>query len=319
MSQPIPCQVIRKHRGAILGFAICIATVWGCSTSPTVHQGQQTFATPDGAVRALAAAAKAENTTELGAIFGPGARELLSSGDPGVDHHNREVFVIAIEQGWSLDEPDAQSRELIIGHERWPFPIPLVKEDSRWRFDTAAGKEEVLARRIGRNELAVINICGTYFIAQNEYASQGHDGKPAGIYAQKVRSSPGKQDGLYWPASTPGGQTSPLSDLAAQAEAEGYTASTSTQPRPFYGYYFRILTRQGGNLPDGARNYIVNGEMTGGFALIAYPAQYGNSGVMTFMVGPDGALYEKDLGEAISRLARDIQVYNPDQTWHLVR
>jgi hypothetical protein len=285
----------------------------GLSVILAGDQGQKAFATPEEAVQALVEAAKANNVEELLAIFGPEAQEILSSGDPVADHSQREVVVIAFEQGWHLMDQGEGAKEIIVGDEDWPFPIPLVREANGWRFDTAAGAEEILARRVGRNELGVIQICLTYVQAQQEYASLGHDGKPAGLYAQKVASEPGKQDGLYWEAK-PGERPSPVGELAAQAAAEGYTRDTNS-PRPFHGYYFRILTAQGDNAPGGARDYIVNGDLVGGFALVAYPAEYGNSGVMTFMVNQDGIVYEKDLGEQTSILASEINHYNPDETW----
>jgi hypothetical protein len=277
-------------------------------------QTQKVFPTPEEAVQALVEAAKAGNTDELLAIFGPEAREILSSGDPVADQRQREVVVVAFGEGWRLVDHESGAKELIIGHEAWPFPIPLVKEANGWRFDTEAGADEILARRIGRNELTVIQICRTYPEAQQVYASVGHDGKPEGIFAQKIRSEEGKQDGLYW-AAKPGEKLSPLGDLAAQAAEEGYTGGQKSGPTPFHGYYFRILTAQAAAAPGGAKSYVVNGDMTGGFALVAWPAEYGNSGVMTFIVNQDGIVYEKDLGEETAALAGQIKDYNPDETW----
>jgi hypothetical protein len=277
-------------------------------------QTQKVFPTPEEAVQALVEAAKAGNTDELLAIFGPEAKEILSSGDPVADRRQREVVVVALGEGWRLVDHESGAKELIIGHEAWPFPIPLVKEANGWRFDTEAGADEILARRVGRNELTVIQICRTYPNAQQVYASVGHDGKPQGIFAQKIRSGEGKQDGLYWPAR-PGEKLSPLGDLAAQAAEEGYGVGQQSGPIPFHGYFFRILTAQGPAAPGGATSYVVNGDMTGGFALVAWPAEYGNSGVMTFIVNQDGIVYEKDLGEETAALAGQIKDYNPDETW----
>ncbi len=278
----------------------------GCASAPE----QRTFSTPEEAVDAMVRAAQEDNEEGLLGVFGSEAEDLMSSGDPVYDRRQREIVLVAFQQGWSLADIDPDTKELIIGDESWPFPIPLVKDQSGWRFDTEAGEEEVLTRRIGRNELSVIRICHTYVQAQNEYARQGHDGKPAGIYAQRTSSETGKQNGLYW-AVGPGEKPSPLGALVAEATAEGY----GINPRPFHGYFFRILTAQGKDAPGGARSYIEDGEMTGGFALVAYPGEYADSGVMTFMINRDGILYEKDLGDETSELASQIQEYNPDSTW----
>jgi hypothetical protein len=276
--------------------------------------GQKTFATPEEAVSALLKAAESDDLDELLAIFGTEAKDILSSGDPVDDRNNRHVVVLAMKERWTLADTGADSRELVVGAEEWPFPIPLVREKGAWRFDTATGKEEILARRIGRNELAAIRVCLTYVVAQQEYAAQKHDGKPAGLYARKVASEPGMQDGLYW-ETKPGEELSPLGALTAAAAAEGYAAGPKKQPTPFHGYYYRILTAQGPAADGGALNYIVNGDMTGGFALVAYPAEYANSGIMTFIVNQDGIVYESDLGEETYRLGAEVKEFNPDEAW----
>jgi hypothetical protein len=282
------------------------------------RQSQKSFATPQDAVNALLAAAKGGSADELLAIFGPEAPGVLSSGDPVADQKSREVFVVAAEQGWTLVDQAAGAKELVVGHEGWPFPIPLVKDEKGWRFDTAAGAEEILARRIGRNELATIRSCMVYVRAQKEYAGQSHDDKPAGLYAQKFASAPGSQDGLYWSAE-PGAKPSPLGEFAARAATEGYFgAGPKTRPTPFRGYFFRILTAQGKDAPGGAKSYVANGDMTGGFALVAYPAEYANSGVMTFIVAQDGVVYEKDLGPETGKLGAELKEYNPDSGWRKV-
>jgi hypothetical protein len=278
-------------------------------------QGQKAFSTAEEAVNATIEAAKADDDEELLAIFGPGSENLLSSGDPVYDRLQREVVLAAFEQGWRLGDQGTERKEVIIGDEDWPFPIPLVKDHDGWRFDVEAGAEEILARRIGRNELSVIDICMTYVRAQNVYAKQGHDGKPAGIYAQKMTSEPGQQNGLYWPVGL-SEKPSPLGALVAQAAVDGYSAEKpSTQRIPFHGYLFHILTSQGKYAAGGARSHIVDGEMTAGFALMAYPAEYGSSGVMTFIINHDGVLYEKDLGEDTADIASQIKEYDPDTTW----
>ncbi len=207
---------------------------------------------------------------------------------------------------------------LIVGNEGWPFPVPLVKSANSWRFDTAAGKEEVLARRIGRNELAVIGTCRTYVAAQQHYAQQGHDGKPAGLFATTFPSDPGKQNGLYWPSARQEPR-SPLGDLVAQAAQEGQQLGANReQPSPFHGYYFKILSGQGTAARGGARSYVVNGEMSGGFALVAWPAQYDATGVMTFIVNQDGIVHEKDLGAQTGATVAAMTRYNPDASWRRV-
>ncbi len=302
-----------------LAAAILILTAGSFSALAAQASAQKSFPTPEEAVKALAAAAKAGDKAQLLAIFGPEAEGVLSSGDPVADQRSREIVVVALEEGWRLVSKGSKTRELIIGGEAWPFPIPLVKETGGWRFDTAAGKEEILARRVGRNELSVIQICRTFSDAQKVYASVGHDGKPAGIYAQKVRSEAGKQDGLYWPTKV-GEPLSPLGELAAQAAEEGYKVQEgNTGPRPFHGYLFRPLTAQGASAPGGAKSYLVDGDMTGGYALVAWPAEYGNSGIMTFIVNQDGIVYEKDLGEETSKTASALKEYNPDKTWMKVK
>ncbi len=277
---------------------------------------QMTFATPEEAAAELLQALEANDIDKLLAIFGPGAQDF-SSGDPTLDRHDREVVALAMQQSWRWVPRGANAKELVIGDEGWPFPVPLAKKGSGWQFDTDAGKEEVLARRIGRNELKVIDLCRGYVRAQQAYASQPHDDKPAGLYAQKIRSTADRQDGLYWSAK-PGELPSPLGDLAAEAAAEGYDRENNPSA-PFWGYHFRILTAQGKSAPGGAKNYIVDGAMSGGFALVAYPAKYGYSGVITFIVSQDGVVYETDLGEETAKLAGQVKDYNPDENWRKVQ
>ena len=203
---------------------------------------------------------------------------------------------------------------IILGNDDFPFPIPLTRNKSGWEFDTAAGRLEILYRRIGRNELDAIQTCLAYVDAQNEYAEKDRTGAGVGVYAQRIVSTTGKKDGLYWPSSD--GEQSPLGELAAQASAEGYKVGAGSHP--YHGYYFRILTQQGPNAPGGTLNYVVRGKMIGGFALIAYPAEYGNSGVMTFLVNHAGTVYQKDLGDYTMRLVQRMNWFDPDQTWKKV-
>ena len=305
-------RVLMHHlRAVFLGLAILVPHVGAQAPA------QLMFATPDEAATALLQALKAKDRNQLLAIFGPNAEEVLSSGDPVADRYGREVVSLAIQQSWRCVRLGANKRQLVIGEEGWPFPISLAKQGNVWRFDTEAGKEEVAARRIGTNELAVIELCRSYVLMQLAYARQEHDGKRAGLYAQKVRSTPGRQDGLYWKV-TPGETPSPLGDLAAEAAAEGYDTEKQAAA-PFWGYYFRILTAQGNSAPGGARSYIADGDMSGGFAMVAFPAKYDHSGVMTFLVNQSGVVYEKDLGPDTLKIAGSITEYNPDKTWKQVR
>jgi DUF2950 family protein len=275
---------------------------------------QRTFARPEDAVKALTDAVKTGKVEEVLAIFGPGGKELLDTSDQATARKNLEVFKVAIAERWQLVDSDNGTKLLVIGNESWPFPVPLVKGSNGWGFDTAAGKEEVLARRIGRNELAVIRICRTYVAAQRLYAESGHDGLRAGLYATTFRSDPSRQNGLYWP-SAHGQKRSPLGDLVAQASAEGTRLGQGGAPAPFHGYFFRILTGQGAEAPGGAKNYIVDGKMSGGFGLVAWPAQYDATGVMTFVVNQNGVVREKDLGADTESAAAAMTLYNPDASW----
>jgi hypothetical protein len=294
---------------------IALTALLGCGTvlaqnaQPKVQQ--KTFATPEDAVVALVDGNKAGDINALRALFGPEGEKILNSGDPVRDQHGREVFLVAYGEKAALMTVSPTREVLYIGNEEWPFPIPLVKEGQAWRFDTAEGAREILYRRIGRNELTTIRVCQAFVDAQQEYAAQAHDGKPAGIYAQKIASTPGKHDGLYWKSEDPE-QLSPLGELAAEAAAEGYR-HIKGQPPAYHGYNFRILTGAGDSAKTGS--YIVNGEMRGGFAVLATPAIYGSSGVMSFMVDKRGVVYEKDLGPNTSAVAAKINQYNPDSGW----
>jgi hypothetical protein len=303
---------------AVMLCGIVLASTAACrrAEAPTPHR---TFASPEEAVAALAEAVERGKLEEVSNIFGPGSQALIDSSDPETARRNRAVFAVAYAERWRLESPDAATRTLVIGNEEWPFPIPIAREGERWRFDTEAGVEEILARRIGRNELSVIRICRTYVAAQRLYAQRGHDGRSAGLYAAAFRSEPGKHNGLYWPAAR-GERRSPLGDLVAAAAAEGRAVGgDGAQPAPFHGYYFRILTAQGPAAPGGARDYLQGGELSGGFALIAWPAHYDVTGVMTFVVNQDGLVHEKDLGADTDAAARAMTAYDPDATWSVVR
>lgn len=277
---------------------------------------QKTFSSPEEAVKALIDAAKAGNQAEIMAIFGPAAKEVLSSGDAVEDKEVRERFVKAYEAKHALIQDGNAKAVLQIGPEDWPFPIPIVKKGEKWSFDTKKGKEELNNRRIGRNELNTIQTCLAYVDAQREYAAKDRDGDGLFEYAQKFWSTPNKKDGLYWETKT-GEEESPLGDFVARATREGYT-KTDNKPVPYHGYFFKILKAQGKNAPGGAYDYVVNGKMIGGFGMVAYPANYGVSGVMTFIVNHEGVVYEKNLGKDTAKIARAIKLFDPDKTWKKV-
>jgi Protein of unknown function (DUF2950) len=276
---------------------------------------KQTFASPEDAVNALVTAARNDDTNALHAIFGPTGRELVSpdvvQATTGFKH-----FVQNLAEKTQLITNTDADLTLEIGTNGWPFPIPLVKQNGQWFFDTEAGRQEILNRRIGRDELGAIAVCRAYVDAQREYA--GED-RGSGIleYAQHLRSTPGTHDGLFWPAK-PGEDLSPLGPLVAQAHAEGYhrTAKMMNQEQaPYHGYYFKILTRQGKHAPIGKYNYVINGHMIAGFAFVAWPAEWGNTGVMTFIVNQQGKVYQKNLGSKTAKIATAMTAYDPDDTW----
>ena len=229
------------------------------------------------------------------------------------DKNVRDLLIAAYNAKHQVTRDNENQVTLTVGQSDWPFPIPLVRKDGSWQFDTAAGREEILARRIGRNELNTIEACLAFVDAQQEYAEKGVAGN--GVYAQRIVSHPGTKDGLYWPAASEEDE-SPLGDLAASAAAEGYRAGR--QRMPYHGYYYRVLTRQGPSALGGAIDYVVRGKMIGGFALVAYPAEYGNSGVMTFVVNHQGVVFQKDLGLSTARIAGAMTTFNPDQSWSRV-
>jgi len=294
---------------------VSVMTLVSCSRAAPASR---TFATPEDAVRALIEAARAGALQQVIAIFGPDGQALVDSSDPATARRNREVFTAAAAEAWHLVDQGDGRKALVIGNEAWPFPVPLIKTGGGWRFDTAAGKEEVLARRIGRNELAVIRICRTYVAAQQLYAARGHDGQPAGLFAATFQSNPGRENGLFWPSA--GRKRSPLGDLVATAAVEGRPIGNDSQkPSPFHGYYFKILTAQGPAAPGGARAFVADGRMSGGFALVAWPAQYDSTGVMTFVVNGDGIVHEKNLGAGSDAVAKAMTLYDPDASWTAIQ
>jgi hypothetical protein len=283
----------------------------------SVASAQQTFKTPDEAASALVAAAKSGDRSKLLTVLGQGGADIASSGDAVADKDVRDQFIAAYDEKHEIEKDGENRAMMIIGKDDFPFPIPIVRNGEAWRFDTEAGRMEILFRRVGRNELDAIQACLAYLDAQNEYADKDHAGNGLGTYAQRIISQQGKKDGLYWPTAT-GEEESPLGALVAAATTEGYRAGGGGGRTPFHGYYFKILKRQGPAAPGGALDYVVKGKMIGGFGLVAYPADYGNSGVMTFIVNHNGTVYEKDLGPRTARVAGGMSVFNPDESWKKV-
>ena len=278
------------------------------------EKGQELFASPRRAAQALEDSLKTDDRAALLKILGPGAKDVVWSGDAEEDRKSVDQFVKKYAEMHRLQtEPDGFTR-LYVGAENWPYPIPLARAGLTWFFDTTAGREEILDRRVGRNELTVIDVCAEMVAAEKEYFNKAHGDELSGAYAQRILSSPGRENGLYWPAKS-GGAESPLGPFIAKAETEGYTQDVTQKPEPFHGYFYRVLRGQGPSAKGGAKSYIVNGRMTGGFAFLAYPAEYRSSGVMTFLVSADGVVYQKDLGPKTADLVKAIRVYNPDASW----
>jgi len=304
-------------RCAALG-AFLVAVAVSCAGTSRSVLDQEAFTSPEASTRAVIEAAGVHDLKRLRAIFGPESDDLLSSGDEVADRTARRWFVESYEEQNRLETVAADERVLHIGKEDWPFPIPIVKVEEGWIFDTEAGMDEVLNRRIGRNELNTIEVGRAIADAQKEYALKDWDNDGLREYAKVVISSPGKKDGLYWEVKK-GEEPSPLGLLVARAVREEYRQSKPGEgPSPYHGYYYRLLTAQGENAPGAAFDYEVNGNLIGGFALIAYPAEYGSSGIMSFIVNHDGVVYQKDLSEKTEETARNIKVYDPDKTWKRV-
>jgi DUF2950 family protein len=301
----------QRKLSALPLLACCL---WFASTGIAATSSvQQVFPSVTAAAKALVAAARIDDMAALSSILGGEAKEVLSSGDPVADNNARDNFVAKYDQMQRSAYDDQGRVILYLGADNWPFPIPLVKSGNGWVFDTEAGKRELLFRRIGRNELFTIDVLADLAEAQQEYASEIRDDSSVKQFAQKIQSSPGKHDGLYWPVSS-GEEESPIGPLIGDATAEGYKTG-ATAPIPFHGYYYKILSRQGKNAPGGAKNYLVKGTMTQGFAFLAYPATYRASGVMTFMINQSGVIVQKDLGPDTAKTANKITEYNPDKSW----
>jgi len=277
---------------------------------------EQLFDSPDAAVKALQAAVEAKDHAALLSIFGPDFSELLT-GDKVQDANNAARFAAAMAQSCNQVPEGDGKITLEVGTNSWPYPIPLVKADGQWHFDTQAGKEEIINRHIGKDELCAIGVCRTYVIAQGQFASVNPGTAGVRNYALKFKSTPGKKDGLYWPVAE-GEAASPFGPLVAEAHAEGYVTHKSNGPHPFHGYYFKILTRQGEAAPGGKMDYMSGGSLAGGFALVAYPEHWDQSGIMTFIVAQDGKVFQQNLGDKTLRIAGAMKEYNPDSNWTLV-
>jgi hypothetical protein len=275
---------------------------------------QQNFATPEAAVQALVKAAQAKDDAALLRLLGPVAAPLVDSGDPVADRNARDRFLASYKAKNSLDKSATGKATLVVGEDDWPFPIPVAQREGRWFWDSAAGAEEIVNRRIGENELATIQSCLAYVDAQREFYVRNVQKDPLQHFANKLISSTGKKDGLYWP-SAEGEPPSPLGEEFAQARAEGYLQPGAPRGSPYHGYVYRLLVRQGPAAAGGAYDYLVNGELLGGFGLIAFPAEYGSSGIMTFIVNHDGVVYSKDLGPHTEQVAMGIAEFNPDSLW----
>ena len=283
---------------------------WAAAPPP-----QRDFASAEEAATALVTAVRDHNEAELRAVLGPEADRLIDTGDPYNDREIQQRFVALFDQKHSIGQPSPGQAELDVGPDDWPLPIPIVENNGRWRFDTKAGAQTIIDRRIGRNELAAIRTLLTCVDAEHDFFARAKQATGTGAYTQRLVSTPGRQDGLYWPVSE-GETESPLGPLVDTAESQGYPGELiGGKPDPYEGYFFRILTAEGPNANQGAKSYIRSGKMTGGFALVAWPSRYESSGIMTFIAGPDGDVYQKDLGPDTARAAAAMKAFDPDLSW----
>lgn len=297
---------------SLVVFALLVF-VQGCASRPA-----REFASPDQAVDSLVQAMRDHDRNELAGILGGDSKGLLESGDPVADRNGADHFVAMYDARHSITQEAEGSSTLVVGENDWPMPIPIIKNKARnaWSFDTAAGKDEIINRRVGRNELATVQVCLAIADAQEEYALEDRDGNGVRDYARKFLSDPGKKNGLYWPTNE-GEPPSPLGPLVAGAKAEGY-GTDSDRPRAYHGYRYRVLTCQGPNADGGELDYVANGKMIGGFAAVAYPIEYGKSGIMTFIVNHKGVVFERDLGSNTRREAETMRAFNPGPGWRKV-
>jgi hypothetical protein len=309
MTTPAPIRSTSMiARLLVCSAAACLLA--GCSTGP------QSFNSPDEAVQTMIGALKPLNKDQLLKVFGSEGEDIISSGDPVADVNGAERFLDAYNQKHELITADEHTRTLQVGPNDWPFPVPIIEDGGKWSFDADAGREEILNRRIGANELSTIQVCMAIVDAQRDYVGIDPNNDGMHEYAAKFFSEPGKHDGLYW-ETTPGEPPSPLGPLVAEASEEGYRHSASA-PTPYHGYYYRILTSQGAHAADGAYDYLIKGQMIGGFGVVAWPATYENSGIMTFITNQDGVVYQKDLGDDTDRLAKGMTMFDPGDGWKKV-
>jgi hypothetical protein len=310
-----------KILATVLGIAVCVILVTALHASPQGKAAtnaapqlqQKSFPTPQQAAEVMILAVKNDDVTALLEIFGPDGKDFVSTGDDVQDKNSRAAFAALAQEKMSVDtDPHNPSRAILyVGNEDWPTPVPIVKQGAKWHFDSKAGRTEILDRRIGSNELDAIVICRGYAEAQKEYASEIHDDSGINQYAQRIISTPGKHDGLAW-RNPDGSEGGPVGEAVAKAIEEGYT----NKSEPYHGYHFKTLIGQGPAAPLGQLNYVVEGAMIGGFALVAWPAEYRVTGVQTFIVSYDGIVYQKDLGPDTDKIASAMERYNPDKTWH---
>ena len=309
----IPIEAVNWASVRVAGAAFALLAAIALAPTPALATDPKIFATPEEAAKALLDAAASDDTNAIWTVLGDQFRDKLANPDEAQERDNRKRIVAGAKEALELRADDANTRVMVIGKQAWPMPIPIVKGDKGWSFDVGAGADEILARRIGANELAAIDNLHAYVDAQVQYASEDRDGDDVLEYAQKINSTPGKKDGLYWEvAAGSNEEASPFGPFVAEKAA--YLADHDASD-PFMGYYYRIITRQGDNAPGGRYDYVINGNMIGGFAMIAWPADYGNSGIMTFLVNQNGKVYQKDLGEKTEVGAAAIQDYNPDDSW----
>jgi hypothetical protein len=309
----LDCGRLRGVSARLLCLSLILFGLPACIMAQAA-KGQKTFAKSSEAVQALIAAARADDEAQLLAVLGPDGKDLIDSGDPVADKKSAESFVKSYDTKHSLTVTAPGYKTLVVGASDWPMPIPLVRDGSSWYWDSAQGRDEIVNRRIGENELGAIAVCEGYYRAQKEYAAKGHDGLPAKLYAQKFASDEGKHNGLYWPVAA-GKPQSPLGLAVAEAAAEGYGGGG---PEPYHGYIYKRLNAQGSEANGGAKNYVVDGKQSGGFALLAYPAKYDSGGIMTFIVNQDGVIYQKDLGDDTEKAVAGITSFNPDQSWSVI-
>jgi len=313
MNQGRTRQIPRMLLGAMLA-VLLLSLAAGQAESAAAPEGQMRFGSPESAVEVLLTALKNNDDQALTALFGAEYADRLLSKDKAAAREDRTQLYQAAQKSWTLRKDTDDLAVLVIGPDAWPFPIPLVRSGADWRFYTAAGLEEILNRRIGRNELNAIRVCRFYLPAQRQYASKIRDGSGVRKFAQRLVSTAGTQDGLYWDPAVANGEESPFGPHVAE-----FLKSGRKPGEPYYGYFFRILTRQGRHVPGGRHNYVINGNMIAGFAMVAFPAEYGNTGIMTFLVSHHGKVFQKDLGPRTVEIAKVMREYNPDATWTEVR